>query len=124
MAADGPWSGELYHTRPGHGRHGFDDLQSFCEAFLGATGWQIEVSPPSGPDRNSGTDKQAAACQRSFQRTRCSTDIPTRSKFIIAADEQWRGEIYRTRPGLPHLGFESFEQFVLAVVRVSGWQLH
>lgn len=118
VAADGPWTGELYSTRPGRGRVGFASAESFCAALLVVTDWPLlpqsngaEVSPLS-----------RATARRRGPRPRCAEQSHTR-KFIVAASRPWSGEMYRTRPGLGHLHFGTFEQFLRAVMDITGWSL-
>lgn len=116
VAAEAPWVGEIYHTRPGNQRHRFNSVEEFCGALLEVTGWPLDMSaPPStrhsyphGHRLRSGLVGESASAKR---------------KFIVAAHAAWMGEIYRTRPGLRRFPFATFEEFLLAVLSITGWPL-
>ncbi|WP_133119109.1 hypothetical protein [Mycolicibacterium agri] len=110
VATDGAWTGELYSSRPGRGRIGFTSVESFCAAMMVVTDW------PLGPVGD------ATAPPVQSARPRPNARAHTR-KFIVAASGSWIGELYRTRPGLGHLHFGTFEQFLRAVMDITGWSL-
>ena len=120
VAADAPWRGEIYHTRPGHQRLPFSSVETFCSALLAVTGWPLKMSTPEA------VDTPAASNQVTRNRfgSKLRHEIQTgKGKFIVAADAAWTGEIYRTRPGLGRVHFMTFEEFLRAVLGVTGWQL-
>ncbi|WP_197379320.1 hypothetical protein [Mycolicibacterium mengxianglii] len=122
VAVEGPWVGEIYRTRPGRDRHQFTNMESFCVALLSVTGWTLDVCSPAaaaGSAATAGGDDGA----RAGNRRRASDTISARGKFIVAADEPWGGEMYRTRPGLGRFHFTSFEQMLRSVVGITGWPL-
>ena len=43
-------------------------------------------------------------------------------KLVLAADEPWRGSVYRTRAGRRRESFDSPEEFMRAVMRLTGWE--
>ncbi|MGE2836052.1 hypothetical protein [Mycobacterium sp. SMC-4] len=116
VAADAPWSGELYCTRPGRERIGFSSVESFCAAVLAVTGWplraQADPAEAEHADRAAPRRPRVRRDQRSAAR-----------KFIVTASRSWTGEIYRTTPGMGHLHFGTFEQFLRAVMDITGWSL-
>jgi len=111
VATDGPWTGELYSTRAGRGRVGFTSVESFCAAMMLVTDWPLR--PDSGD--TTAPPVHGARPRRPAQ--------PHTRKFIVAASRPWIGELYRTRPGLGHLHFGTFEQFLRAVMDITGWPL-
>lgn len=116
VAVDAPWTGQMYSTRPGRDRIAFDSVESFCAAMLSLTDWPLQArSDGAGaPHRAPGTRRRTVARRGEQAQTR---------KFIVAADRPWTGELYRTRPGLGHLHFGTFEQFLRAVMDITGWSL-
>lgn len=112
VAAEAPWEGEMYRTRPGHQRLGFDSVETFCSSLLALTGWTLPAP----------TEHRAPPAAR-FRPTVVGETRSARQKFIVSATTSWTGEVYRTRPGLSHVGFTSFEQLLHAVLGVSGWPL-
>lgn len=44
-----------------------------------------------------------------------------RWKVVFAADEPWLGEVYETRSGRRRESFDSPEEFVRSVMRLTGW---
>jgi hypothetical protein len=116
VAAEAPWAGEIYHTRPGNHRVRFDSVESFCGAVLEVTGWSLDL-PAAASDR-----RQARPARKSRSHLFRETHTAAR-KFIIAADAPWSGEMYRTQPGLGHIHFTSFETMLRTVLDVTGWPL-
>jgi hypothetical protein len=117
VAAEAPWTGEVYHTRPGNHRHHFDSIESFCAGFLAVTGWPLHAlsAEPTGaphpPNRHS-------------LRPKLLRENPSgKHKFIVAAEQPWIGQVYRTRPGLGRLHFTTFEDFLRSVVTLTGWSV-
>lgn len=47
---------------------------------------------------------------------------PSRWKLVLAADQPWVGRIYPTRSGKQRETFDCPEQFVQAVMRLTGWE--
>jgi hypothetical protein len=45
MAADEPWQGEVYSTRPGGKRIHFSSLEELVIAIVEQSGWKISQSP-------------------------------------------------------------------------------
>ncbi|MDV3125350.1 hypothetical protein M1247_10540 [Mycobacterium sp. 21AC1] len=115
VAAEAPWTGELYLTRPGHQRLPFNTVETFCSAVLAVTAWPLHAASAAG----AGQPPQNARPRVG----RCREKPSTKRKFIVAADEPWAGHLYRTRPGLGHLPFATFEQFLRAVLDITGWAL-
>jgi hypothetical protein len=115
VAADAPWTGELYPTRPGRDRVDFTSVESFCAALLAVTEWPL-------PAQSDPTDASSLAARRRMPRRRPDEQSSAR-KFIVTASRPWTGEMYRTRPGLGHLHFGTFEQFLRAVMDITGWSL-
>ncbi|WP_156448274.1 hypothetical protein [Mycobacterium sp. NAZ190054] len=114
VAAEAPWTGELYTTRPGRDRVAFTSVESFCAALLAVTDWPLRAQSDAA---------DAAPVHRARRpRPRRDTQSHTR-KFIVAANRPWIGEVYRTRPGMGHLHFGTFEQFLRAVLDITGWSL-
>lgn len=111
VAADAPWSGELYGTRPGRRRFPFSDVETFCGALLAATDWPIGMERP-------GADHVAACASRHPLRSAVAPE-----KFIVSAHAPWTGELYRTRAGLGRFPFDTFEGFLGAMLDVTGWTL-
>lgn len=115
VAAEAPWTGELYQTRLGRQRLEFSTVETFCSAVLATTGWPLrapcsgeadQTSPPTWPTR----------CARAER-------LSDKRKFIVTAEEPWVGSMYRTRPGLGHFHFATFEQFLRAVLDITDWTL-
>jgi len=130
VAAPGPWSGEIYHTRPGQLRQRFSTIETFCSAFLAITGWSLppNASGPAdpGPTGREEAGARSASRRRSARHSRSGLFHEPDSvirKFVVAAEKPWQGEIYRTRPGLKHFRFTTFEQFLRAVQQITGWPL-
>jgi hypothetical protein len=122
VATDGPWLGEIYDTRPGHRRRGFGSVETFCSALLAVTGWSLQL--PGAVDDAAPEGRVAGRSPAGGRRLR--SGLPhesylSKGKFIVAADVPWTGEIYRTRPGLRHFRFASFDDFLRAVLEVTGW---
>jgi hypothetical protein len=116
VAVDAPWAGELYSTRPGRDRVGFTSVESFCAAMLTVTDWPLRAQADAAD--------AAPVCRAAPSRSRARRDDTRHTrKFIVAATEPWTGEMYRTRPGLGHLHFGTFEQFLRAVMDITGWSL-
>ncbi|MCI4675811.1 hypothetical protein [Candidatus Mycolicibacterium alkanivorans] len=125
VAAEAPWAGEIYGTYPGRLRLRFSTLETFCSSLLAVTGWSIDATSPQKTDRATTPERT-----HSGRRKRCQPKPPppyanpsTKRKFIIATHEPWSGEIYRTRPGLKHFHFGSFEGFLRAVLDITDWTL-
>jgi hypothetical protein len=114
VAGESAWTGELYGTRGCQPRLRFRSLETFCNAFLAATGWALQpaiaTDSPLVPFSN-------------ISRIRSGAGWSGNQKFIVSAAAPWSGEIYRTRPGLAHLRFTTFDEFVLAVLTITGWSL-
>lgn len=115
IAAETPWTGELYLTRPGRQRLEFSTVETFCSAVLAITGWPLHAPSAAGTDQ--------PPQQTRPQSRRCREKPSAKRKFIVAAEEPWTGHLYRTRPGLGHLHFATFEQFLRAVLDITGWTL-
>ena len=47
---------------------------------------------------------------------------PVRWKVVIAAESPWAGVVYETRAGQRRESFEGQEEFVRAIMRLTGWQ--
>lgn len=107
VAAASPWCGEMYATRRGHARMRFTSVESFCTAFLATTGWTL----------------QPWTAQSARTRTKSRPDSESPIKFVFAAGAPWSGEVYRTRPGFRHFHFTTFEEFLYAVLAITGWSL-
>ena len=125
VAAEAPWNGEMYHTHPGRQRLHFSTVETFCGALLAATGWPIQAASPDLTDHSTTRDGTAGG-RRNGRRSRprpTSENSSAKRKFIIAADEPWTGDIYRTRPGLGHFHFGTFEGFLRAVLNITDWTL-
>lgn len=120
VAAEAPWTGEVYSTRPGRDRSRFSTVETFCAALLTITGWPLHAHTDGANTSSLGHRPSAARPSRS--RVGRAESALTR-KFIVAADQPWIGEMYRTRPGLGHLQFGTFEEFLLAVLHITGWSL-
>ncbi|MDN4517146.1 hypothetical protein QYF68_04815 [Mycolicibacterium austroafricanum] len=116
VAADAPWSGELYSTRPGRDRVGFTSVESFCAAVLAVTGWPLGAQADPADAAPLG---RAASRRPKLRRDQKSAA----RKFIVTASRPWTGEMYRTTPGMGHLHFGTFEQFLRAVMDLTGWSL-
>lgn len=112
VAAESPWRGELYRTRPGNVRLPFGSVETFCSAFLTITGWSLQ---PTLSDR-----KPAG---RGVSRRHSGDGVGTKRKFIIATTVPWTGEVYRTHRGYRHLQFTTFEDLLCAVLEITGWSL-
>jgi hypothetical protein len=124
VAADAPWLGEIYHTRPGNQRHRFDSVEAFCGALLAVTGWPLHAltSEPAGSARPPAAgDLRATGHQLKSKLLRGNSS--GKHKFIVAADSPWVGEMYLTRPGLGRLQFTTFEGFLRSVVTMTGWTM-
>jgi hypothetical protein len=124
VAADAPWQGEIYHTRPGRNRLRFSTLEEFCRATLAVTQWSVDATGSDGVDDPFaiGRDTQNARPVRSVSQRGCES-VSGKFKFIVAATAPWTGEMYRTRRGLGHYVFDTFEEFVSAVLQITGWPL-
>lgn len=123
VAVEAPWCGELYNTRPDRERFAFATVESFCAALLAATGWSVDFpstdAPPSNPpDRGPGSHREGRPRPRQTRE-----HVPVSGKFIVAADGTWTGVMYRTRPGLGHFPFDTFEGFLCATLDITGWTL-
>jgi hypothetical protein len=115
IAAESPWAGELYRRSAGKPRLQFTSVETFCSAFLAATGWELQpASSATQPPTASGAGTDRICTQ---------TALPIKQKYIVSATAPWNGEIYRTRPGLGHFGFTTFEGFLGAVLAITGWPL-
>lgn len=114
IASDGPWSGEVYHSRAGTDRHRFRSVVEFCAAILETTQWPL----PTGGETSAGRPSGARA-----QGHDGSTRRPA-NKFVVAADEPWHGDVYATTStcGGPRT-FTCFDDFMRAVADVSGWSV-
>lgn len=113
VATEAPWTGEIYHTRPGNHRHRFDSIESFCAGFLAVTGWPLHSLSPEAATHPSSRHILSTKCLRE--------NLTGSSKFIVASDAPWTGQVYRTRPGLGRLHFSTFESFLRSVVILTGW---
>jgi hypothetical protein len=114
VAADAPWSGDLYSTRLGRRRFAFSSLETFCGALLAATDWPIGMA-------------SAASETRRGNKARPSHPFGSAAaagKLIVSANAPWTGVLYRTRPGLGHFPFDTFEGFFGAMLDVTGWTLN
>lgn len=116
VATEAPWTGELYHARLGHQRLKFNTVESFCSAVLATTGWPLHVSSGGGAEQPPPTITRQRRSGRSEM-------LSCKRKFIVAAQEPWAGHVYRTQPGLGHLHFATFEQFLRAVLDITSWSL-
>ena len=114
VAAESPWNGEIYTTRGGRRHLEFSTVETFGAALLAITGWPLE--------RDGGLRRGGSAARRPRPGVRCEYPSPT-GKFVIAADRPWSGEVYRTRPGLGRLPFDTFGDFLRAVLAITGWSL-
>ncbi|CAN5696215.1 hypothetical protein BH09ACT8_BH09ACT8_32830 [soil metagenome] len=125
IAADAPWTGEIYRTHPGRQRLRFSTVETFCGALLAVTGWPLQA--PSGDlSDHSTTRRRASANRRNDRRSGsrpASENLSWTRKLIVAADQPWVGEMYRTRPGLGHFPFGTFEEFLRAVLDITDWTL-
>lgn len=117
IATEFPWAGELYRTSSGKPRLRFTTVETFCSAFLAATGWDLPPSSPAPPESSS-------AARSRTSRSRVDGDSQSKQKFVVATNAPWTGEIYRTRPGLKRFRFTTFEEFVLGMLAITGWPLH
>lgn len=126
ILAESLWTGEAYHTRPGHERATFCSVESFCRAVMDITGWPLDLAgnPPSQPELH--------ASARFPAQTRWlplppsdprSASPPAGRKIVLAADEAWSGELYLTRPGLARTRFTSVEQLLTGIARITDWPL-
>ncbi|WP_228001334.1 hypothetical protein [Nocardia australiensis] len=70
---------------------------------------------PSTPNRMAGTASAPAA-----DRPRSPSH---QWKLVVAANEQWQGEIYETRAGRRREAFNGPIEFLDAVRRLTGWEL-
>lgn len=112
VAAESSWDGELYLTRPGNDRLPFSSVETFCGAFLTLTGWSLQPTPPN-----------RAPAVRTVPHRRPDNAADTKLKFIIAFTSAWTGEVYLTRRGFTHHPFTTFEEFLCAVLQITGWSL-
>jgi hypothetical protein len=117
VAAEAPWVGEVYHSRPGHSRQRFTTPETFCTAVLGVTDWSLTPASTRG-STSSGTGRHHRPRSIPLSQTPSTT-----GKFIVAADVPWGGEIYRTRPGLGRFRFSTFEEFLRAVLSITAWPI-
>jgi hypothetical protein len=109
VAAEKPWTGEIYHTRPGHRRPRFTTPETFCLALLEITAWPLPTTESTLRQRQSTRPSRVGEAGK--------------TKFVVSAHAPWTGEVYRTRPGLGRLSFATFEECVRAVTGVTGWPL-
>lgn len=122
VAAEAPWIGEIYPTRNGGQRLRFSTAETFCGALLAVTGWPIHEPRRDFTDHSTSTPAGKRSVRRA--RSRPTSERPsTKRKFIVAADEPWTGDIYRTRPGLGHFHFGTFEDFLRAILDLTEWPL-
>lgn len=124
IAAETPWHGEVYDTRPDHVRASFCSAEAFCRTIMEATGWDLELTarrtPPLNPNarvRAQGRGPRLAVAGAP------PGSRPTTGKIVLAADEPWSGELYLTRPGLARIRFTSFEELLVGVMQITGWPL-
>lgn len=114
---ESPWRGEIYQSRAGHRRLLFSSPEEFAASVLALTQWPVPVPHAAAPvPVESGTGHLASG-----------TEPPIReggSKFVLAADAPWRGQAYRTRSGHVRLKFLGVEEFISAVIGMTGWSLH
>jgi hypothetical protein len=125
VAADAPWSGDLYSTRLGRRRFAFSSLETFGGALLAATDWPIGMAPPRADHLDAAAS--AASDTRRGNEGRPSHPFGSAAaagKFIVSANAPWTGVLYRTRPGLGHFPFDTFEGFFGAMLDVTGWTLN
>lgn len=113
VATEAPWTGEVYHTRPGNHRHGFDSIESFCAEFLAVTGWPLHSLSSEAETHPTSRHNLSPKLLRD--------NTSGRNKFIVATEAPWTGQVYRTRPGLGRLHFTTFEGFLRSVVTLTGW---
>ncbi len=124
VAGQAPWLGEVYHLRAGHSRLGFNTVESFCAAIMSATDWQLHMPPDA-----EGVVLPSAGSVRDLSKRQLAVLHPRdsataqRAKFIVATYGAWFGEMYRTRPGLPHVRFASFDEFMQSTLAVTGWSI-
>jgi hypothetical protein len=114
IASDGPWSGEMYHSRAGTDRHRFGSVVEFCGAVLKTTQWSL----PTSGETAGGDPAGSTAGGRGGGVRRPAT------KIVVAADHPWRGDVYATTStGSGPQTFTGFEEFIRAVVDVAGWRV-
>lgn len=118
VAAESPWSGEMYRTQPGIERLDFGSVETFCGAFLAVTGWGLHTAP-----HDTAHHGPAHVATRGRCRPATRAEHVPKQKFIIAATAPWYGEVYPTRPGLRRFGFTTFEEFLRGVLDITGWSL-
>lgn len=117
IAAEAPWTGELYRTRAGKPRFRFRSVETFCCAFLTATKWELDTSAATAATTTAPRSSRAPYI-------RAHADSPTKQKFIVSTTAPWNGEIYWTQPGLMHVAFATFEEFLVAVLAITRWPLN
>lgn len=127
VAATAPWTGEVYHTHPGHQRRPFVGVEAFCGALIASTSWSL--APQARPDED---ESVAELLPSAADEPTCPSHPPCMTvpagpadngKFIIAANSPWCGRLYRTRPGMRQFEFATFDEFMRALVTITRWRV-